>query len=280
MRRTSASLIALTLLASAADAARSAERGLTVITSGSEQALQLGETVLSRPFGAQLVDSMAIVGRYGARAERLWIVQGTAGATCPARYVVVSAKSGQPPIVSAPFGTCGTGVRAQPSGGGLLLSVAPLAPGAAPSRYMFRNGGVTPLDGTATVAVTQAAQQTVRCRNPGDMAALDGTAFEYELDRALPAAYRTSGSVRRAEIAPTALHEMVAGLACLASWPGGGRPVTRAATPLFASKRYGAASFAALDRIAGATNSEPGLRASARYLYGEMRYRVGAREPL
>jgi hypothetical protein len=56
--------------------------------------------------------------------------------------------------------------------------------------------------------------------------------------------------------------------------------VYKAATPLFASKRYGTASFATLDRIAGATNSEAALRASARILSAQMRYFVAKREPL
>lgn len=252
---------------------------LAVVTSGSEQALKLGDTLLSRPFGAELVDTIAVVGRYGTRAEPLYVVEGTAGATCAARYVVVSARSGQPPVVSAPFGTCVKGIAVRQTVRGIEMQLTPSSSGGA-SRFAYADGALRPLDAPTIAADGIAAPQTLRCRNPGDMAGLDGDAFEAQLEETLPAAYRTSGAVRRAEIAPSALHEMVAGLACLATWPGAGDAVHKAATPLFASRRYGTASFATLDRIAGATNSEAALRASARILSAQMRYQLGRREPL
>ncbi|QJU59886.1 hypothetical protein HL653_20975 [Sphingomonas sp. AP4-R1] len=260
-------------------AKRPAAPALTVVTSGSEQALKLGETLLSRPFGADLIDSMTVIGRYGTAAEPLYVVEGTAGATCAARYVVVAARAGQPPVLSAPFGTCAKGISVRQGLHGLEMQLIP-GTGTEPTLYAYANGAVRPLDARAEVADRIAPPQTLRCRNPGDMAGLDGDAFDAQLGETLPTAYRTDRAVRRAEIAPAALHEMVAGLACLAAWPGAGNAVFKAATPLFASKRYGTASFATLDRIAGATNSEAALRASARTLSAQMRYFVGKREPL
>jgi hypothetical protein len=281
MRALLLGLIAATALAAPGDAARTrrpAPPALTVVTSGSEQALKLGDTVLSRPFGANLVDSMAVVGSYGTAAERYYLVEGTAGATCAARYVVVAAKPGQPPIVSEPFGNCTKGISARPTARGLEMMLT--AGGTGASRFAYVNGAIRPLDLPPDAIDDIAAPQTVRCRNPGAMAGLDGAAFELELERTLPIAYRRASAVRRADIAADSLHEMVAGLACLSSWPGAGKMVFKAATPLFASKRYGAASFATLDRIAGATNSESALRASARNLSAQMRYFVGRQEPL
>ena len=55
-----------------------AQRKLTVISAGSEQALAAGKTVLSRPFGAQLVDRLAVVGSYPAGPTTYHLVRGDA----------------------------------------------------------------------------------------------------------------------------------------------------------------------------------------------------------
>ena len=90
----------------AAAPARRTPVGLTVVNAGSDQALRLGETTLSRPFGAQLVDRLTVVGRHALPGSRtLWLVRGDGGAECPARYVVVGTAPGEAPTVGTPFGT-------------------------------------------------------------------------------------------------------------------------------------------------------------------------------
>jgi hypothetical protein len=264
----------------AAKPARVADPELVVVTSGSEQALKLGETTLSRPFGAQLVDSLTIVGRYGSPIERFYLIEGAAGAACPARYVVVSAKRRQPPLVSSPLGGCGRNAQARLAGAGLMVTVSPGPDGMGAARYQYERGAVRSLDAPSPLANAQPAAPRFRCHNPSDLAALDGNVLEAELDRTLPADYRASRGLKRAEIDPRDLHQMVAGLACLATMPGGVNRISDAATPLFASRRYGDAAFASLDRLAGASNSDVGLRASARLFSAEMKYRVRRREPL
>lgn len=253
---------------------------LTVVTAGNEQGLKYGGTLLSRPFGAQLVDTIRIVGSYGSARERYYLVEGSAGANCPARYLIVTARPGQPPALSAPFGTCGIGATVRPSGGGLMITVAPGPTDRLPTRYAFGRAGLRQLDMPSRGAMVATGAPGLRCPAPVGPIATDAAATAAEFDRVLPTDYRSSKGLRQADIAPDELRGMVAGLACLSSVDASDSSVAEAAAPLFASKRYGAASFAALDQIASMPGSDPQMRASARAFSATMRYYVLRREAL
>ncbi len=260
--------------------ARTPRSELTVVTAGNEQGLKYGGTLLSRPFGAQLVDTIRIVGTYGSARERYYLVEGSAGANCPARYLIVTARPGQPPALSAPFGTCGIGATVRPSSGGLLITVAPGPTDRQPTRYVFGRAGLRQLDIPSRSAMAATGAPGLHCPAPHGPIATDAAATAVEFDRVLPADYRSSKGLHRAEIAPDELRAMVAELACLSSVDGSDPAVAKAAVPLFASKRYGDASFAALDQVAAMPGSDPQMRASARAFSATMRYYVLRREAL
>lgn len=246
---------------------------LRVVTSGSEEALALGKTTLSRPFGALLVDHMRIIGAYRSAGELYYLVEGTAGATCPARYLIVTSRAGQSPAISAPFGTCGMGATVRRDARGLIVSVAPGPADRQPVRYFYGRGGLRQIDMPRT-----AAALLHRCPAAAQLGSNAGLAAE--LDRILPPDYRTASGIRRAQIGPDQLREMLAHMACLASDPDAEPVIPKAATALFVSKRYGETSFAILDDLASTPASDPQLRASARAFAATMHYYVGRHEPL
>jgi hypothetical protein len=249
---------------------------LIVVPAGSEQALKSGKALISRPFGAQLVDRLSIDGRYSAGKDRLYLVRGTAGTDCPARYLIVAQRPGEAPAVSAPFGTCGAGAAGRIVGGKLIVTVA-AAPGSTGSiRYVYDEGVVRPLDSASAIAAT-ASPVPVTCRTY--QPATDGTVADM-VDRRLPDAYRHAGELRRTDIAPDTMRDMVADLACLATLPEGKDLVPRSATAMFASRRHGEAAYAALDQVARAPQTAPDLRAAVRSLSAQMHYYVARRSPL
>ena len=84
-------LLAAPLLLSAGGTAQAADQRAMVVSAGSEQAIKLGKTVISRPFGAELVDHLAVVGSYSVQGARLHLIRGKGGSDCPARYAVIAA---------------------------------------------------------------------------------------------------------------------------------------------------------------------------------------------
>jgi len=270
--------LCLAAVCAGSSVARTPQSELTVVTAGNEQGLKYGGTLLSRPFGAQLVDTIRIVGTYGSARERFYLVEGSAGANCPARYLIVTARPGQPPALSAPFGTCGIGATVRPSGGGLMITVAPGPTDRLPIRYLFGRAGLRQLDLPSHSLTIAAGAPGLHCPAPHGTIATDFAATEF--DRVLPVYYRSSGNLRHAEIAPDTLRAMVASLACLSSIDGEDPTVAKAAVALFASKRYGDASFAALDQVASMPGSDPQMRASARAFSATMHYFVLRREAL
>jgi hypothetical protein len=87
-------------------------------------------------------------------------------------------------------------------------------------------------------------------------------------------------ALKKAEIAPDDLRRLVTGLACFSTWPGADKIVPQAATPLFASKRYGDASFAALETVSQTPGIDAGVVAAVRQFGAEMHYYVGRRTSL
>jgi hypothetical protein len=272
--------LCLAAVSAGSSLARTPRSELTVVTAGNEQGLKYGGTLLSRPFGAQLVDTSRIVGSYGSARERYYLVEGSAGANCPARYLIVTARPGQPPALSAPFGTCGIGATVRPSSSGLMITVAPGPTDRLPTRYSFGRAGLRQLDLPSRGAMVATGAPGLHCPAPHGPIATDPAAMAFEFDRVLPADYRSSRGLHRAEIAPDELRAMVAALACFSSVDASDPTVAKAAVPLFASKRYGDASFAALDQVASTPGSDPQMRASARAFSATMRYYVLRREAL
>ena len=86
--------------------------------------------------------------------------------------------------------------------------------------------------------------------------------------------------LKKVAIAPDDLRRLVTGLACFSTWPGADKMVPQAATPLFASKRYGDASFAALETVSQTPGVDAGVVAAVRQFGAEMRYYVGRRTAL
>lgn len=102
----------------------------------------------------------------------------------------------------------------------------------------------------------------------------EGTRGGAELAAAWPLDWNRRGRLAQTELAGTELRRVVAALACTASWPGEEARVLALATPLFASKRHGAAAFAALDGLARSTTAPGPVRASAHGLRARLRHAV------
>lgn len=280
-------------LASPADAARKrvarkpAAPDITIINAGSEQAVSLGKTVFSRPFGAQLVDRISVAASYPGRATSYYLIRGDATGDCPTRYVVIERTGATEPVIGEPFGTCATGARGEASRAGFVVRMAATAAGGPPVRFRYEAGKMRLLDAMPAAAVADArgnigfaARQASACRTPaaGDRSAQASLIADFE--RNYPAEFRREKRLKRAVISPDELRATVTGLACLSRWPGAEKVVPDVATPLFASERYGRAAFEMVQSIARDSNSDANLRSAVRAFGTEMSYRVDRREPL
>ena len=243
---------------------------LAVVPQGGEQALQYGPTILPRPFGGELVDTLSIIGRYQAGRDTLFLVRGSGGASCPSRYVVVAPSRGGTPLITSPFGTCalaaGRVVRGQ-----LIVAMNANVAGGPAIRYAYVGGQMRPLD--APPPQTAAADTT--CRSYDQAGPVGQDAMLAEFDRTFPDQFRHGSQLKKVAIAPDDLRRLVTGLACFSTWPGADRIVPKAATPLFASKRYGDASFAALETISQTPGVDAGGVAAVRQVGAEMCYYGG-----
>jgi hypothetical protein len=268
-------LAAVATLAVSADAAprrRPAPAQIEVVSAGADQALRLGDQTLSRPFGAQLVDRVVVVSRHALPGSRTaWLVRGEGGADCPARYVVVSRRAAEAPSVTAPFGTCSPGATARTARGDLLVTMPDAA--GPPVSFAWAGGAMRPIGSAAMLLAAAPTACSADAQRSPEL-------LDAALAETLPLDLRRRGGIRRAELDGEVLEGTVADLACLAAWPGGDPKVRKAATPLFASKRYGAAAFAALDNVARTPGTDTALRAAVRTFSAQMYYAVGSREPI
>ncbi len=276
-------LLAAPLLLSAGGAAFAADQKATVISAGSEQAIKLGKTVISRPFGAELVDRLSVVGSYTLQGARLHLIRGKAGAECPARYAVIVTRPGQEPVVTEAFGTCSAAARPQLRRGVFTVAMPATAAGGPLVRYHYANGRMHAPAAALTrgagmiapAAPTASPCKSANAVDPADQArALD--AFE----QGWPKAYRRTGSLKRVALGQSELRRVVTDLACMSSWPIGERRVPELATPLFRSERHRAAAFAALESIQRDPDTDANLKAVARSFSAEMRYRIALDPPL
>jgi len=251
-----------------------------VVGAGSEQALKIGRVTVQRPFGAELVDRLVLVGSYRVGGRRVHLVRGDANGACPSRFVFLAEQPGGQPVPGTPFGTCNGRAVVRSAAGALLVTVdelpgtVPLAPGAPPPVRRFAYDGATlrPLD-------RPPAGQGPDCVPPARVGAVEQAETIAAFEREFPREFGSRGQLNRVAIAPDEMRSVVTALACLAPWPAGERRVPRAAVPLFAS-RHGPAAFAALESVAEDPSSGPYLRASARGLKAEMSYYLSRREPL
>lgn len=273
-------LVAATFSVTAADArtpraGRPLRPTLAVVPQGNELALQYGPTILPRPFGGELVDTLSIIGRYQIGRDTLFLVRGSGGASCPSRYVVVAPSRGGTPLITSPFGTCAL-AEARVTGGRLVVAMNASVAGGPALRYAYIDGRMHPLD--AAPPQTTAADTTCHSYDQAGPAGQDAMLAEF--DRTFPDQFRHMSELKKVAIAPDDLRRLVTGLACFSTWPGADRIVPQAATPLFASKRYGDASFAALETVSQTPGVDAGVVAAVRQFGAEMRYYVGRRTSL
>lgn len=278
---------AFTAPAAAQNPQKASSHEIAVVTSGSEQALQVGGAVLSRPFGAQLVDRLSVVGSYRVGGRTYHLVRGDAAGDCPARYVVITREADGAPAPTEPFGTCSMGARGRVSRGAFIVTMPATAAGGPLVRFRYDQGTMRLIDAMPAAAVARAggapgfaAREASSCRAPTATDPVDQAAVLADFQRSYPAEFRKISTLKHTEIAPDELRATVTGLACLARWPGAEEIVPEMATPLFASKRYGPAAFASIDTIAKDPTSDVNLRAAVRAFGAEMLYRVDRREPL
>ncbi|TGX52222.1 hypothetical protein E5A73_15585 [Sphingomonas gei] len=276
-------LLAAPLLLSAGGAALAADQKVTVVSAGSEQAIKLGKTVISRPFGAELVDHLSVVGSYTLRDARLHLIRGKSGVECPARYAVIVARPGQEPVVTESFGTCSAAARPQLRRGVFTVAMPATATGGPLVRYHYANGrmhapAAALTQGAGTIGAAAPLASVCRSANaidPADQAqALD------TFERDWPKAYRRAGTLKRVQLGQSEMRRLVTDLACMSSWPIGERRVPELATPLFRSQRHREAAFAALESIQRDPDTEANLKAVARSFSAEMRYRIALDPPL
>lgn len=280
MRR-SALLLLSALLASPAAAQ---VRDASVVSAGSEEALRWGKTLVTRPFGAELVDRLVIADTERQRDRSYVLLRGDVGGACPARYVLVTRENDSGPRISDTFGTCSPDARLRLVRGVPEVSMPATAIGGPAVRFRYDDGRIALIDARPVAAEGMVAGYAPRapadCRVAGRTDAATQQSIIADFERTYPAAYRRMSHLKRTEIAPDELRDTVVGLACLATWPGAEEVVPRTATPLFASKRHGPAAFAALDAVAQDPRSDANLRASVRAFSAEMLFRVDRREPL
>ncbi len=280
----SISVVAMAAAAALPAQAQRVER-ISVVPSGAEQALRLGDAVLARPFGAQLVDRIAVVGSYRAQGRTYHLIRGEAAGDCPARFVVVTRTAeGAAPATTEPFGTCSAAARVQAGARDFIVSMPATVAGGAAVRFRYDQGAMRAIDPLPTATAAAAAATPVApeasCRSAASVDPSGQAEALAEFEQQYPADYRRLKTLKRTQIAPDDLRTTVVGLACLARWPGAQDVVPRAATPLFASKRHGPAAFAVIDTIATDPASDANLRAAVRAFGAEMLYRVDRREPL
>lgn len=280
-------LVAVASAATGASAKTEPKSRIAVVSAGSDQALALGKTVLSRPFGAQLVDRLSVVDTYRTRAGTFHLIRGDAAGECPVRYLVVFQSGGNAPVASEPFGTCAAGGRGAVTRAGFVVTMPATVAGGPPVRFGYESGRMRLLDARPAAGIVSAdgragfaARQASTCRTPTSADAGTQAAVLAEFDRNYPAEYRSPKLLKHTEIAADELRATVTGLACLSRWPGAERVVPEAAVPLFASKRYGPTAFRLVETIARDAASDVNLRAAVRAFGTEMTYRVDRREPL
>lgn len=264
-------------------AAQAADQKAVVVSAGSEQAIRLGKTVISRPFGAELVDRLAVVGSYPMKGARLHLIRGSGGAQCPARYAVIVTRTGHEPQIGQSFGTCSAAAQPRLRRGEFTVAMPATAKGGPLVRFHYANGRMqapAPVltQGAGTMAPARAPASVCKSANAVDP--VDQSRALDAFERDWPKAYRRTGTLKRVTLGQSEMRALVTDLACMASWPIGERRVPELATPLFRSERHRTAAFAALESIQKDPGTDANLKAVARSFSAEMRYRIALDPPL
>ena len=242
---------------------------LEVVQAGSEDILRFGSNTVARPFGGELVDTLSIIGRQRVDDSDVFLVRGSRGADCPARYVAITTRTGAEASVSQPFGTCAE-ITASENQGGRLSVTMPDAAGAA-ATYVYDSGEMRALTPTTVAqAGTEAAPSTCRLYGAPGTTPEEGKAMLASFERDFPYELRKQGRAEKATLTYEDLQRLVAGMACLSSWPGADPLVPRTARPLFRSKRFGGDAFAALDAMARAPDTSEPMRVALRSFAARM----------
>lgn len=267
---------------------------LVVSQVNGEPVLRFGTDVITRPFGATLVDRVDVVGSYALPDGRAFLVRGTTTAPCPVHYLIVQAQGGLP-RPSAPFGTCADGARARLSRGILRVTVPSGSLEVPSAVFAYSGGRITPVavptPGPSTMTSGSAALPAPDpiaawagqsgCPSVSRAAAVGASEqLMTSFDQHYPADWRRRGRLEKVVLEPDELRRVVTGLACLSTWPAADPAVPRAAVPLFASKRHGRLAFELLDGVARDAIVPSDVRAAARSFHAEMRFRVDRREPI
>ncbi|AQR73339.1 hypothetical protein BXU08_06485 [Sphingomonas sp. LM7] len=269
-------LLAAPLLLSAGGTALAADQKATVVSAGSEQAIKLGSTVISRPFGVELVDHLAVVGSYTVQGARLHLIRGKSGSDCPARYAVIVTQAGQAPRVTDAFGTCSAAAKPQLRRGVFSVAMPATTAGGPLVQYHYANGRMHARQAALTQGagiVGPAATASV-CRPAHSLDAAAQAAAIDSFERDFPRAYRRTGTLKKVTFGQGELRRLTTDLACMASWPAGERRVPELATPLFRSKQHREAAFAALESVQRDPEADANLKAVTRSFSAEMRYRA------
>jgi hypothetical protein len=270
-------MLAVPLLLTAGGALAAGQKA-TVVSAGSEQAIRVGKTIVSRPFGVELVDRLAVVGSYPVKGAQLHLIRGTSAGDCPARYAVIVARPGQAPQVGQSFGTCSTAAQPRLRRGEFTVAM-PASPAGGPLvQYLYANGRMHPrqaaiTQGVGIVGAATAPAPASVCRPAHSIDASAQAAAIDSFEHDWPKAYRRTGSLKKIAFSPSAMRRLTTDLACMASWPAGDRRIGALATPLFRSKHREAA-FAALDSVQRDPDADANLKAVTRSFSAEMRYRA------
>lgn len=211
-------------------------------------------------------------------------------AACPVQYQVVEGRPKTALRISRRFGTCVDGATAALVPGGMVVSM-PAGPARADTvAYRYAAGRIVataaPLPAPPPIIATIATPdrrgfRLATWRAPAACAAiaraevgLPADAYLGELRRTWPRDWQTRGRIGDQPFDTAALRALVTDLSCLSALPGGEAVVVEIARPLFASRRHGRAAFEQLDEVARGSAVDPAIRAAARVLHAQMRFRV------
>ncbi|TRW17377.1 hypothetical protein [Glacieibacterium frigidum] len=211
-------------------------------------------------------------------------------AACPVQYQVVEARGAAPLRLSRRFGSCVDGATARLADGGVVVTMpaGPARPETIAYRYAAgRLEAVAAVQPPRPPVVVQVVKQDRRgfrvtaWTAPPACAAIaraepgvPADVYLADLRRTWPRDWQTRGRLGDQPFETAALRSLVTDLSCLSALPGGESVVIETARPLFASRRHGRAAFEQLDEVARGSTVDPAIRAAARQLHAQMRFRI------
>lgn len=168
------------------------------------------------------------------------------------RYVVLTI-AGTRSVATPPFGTCSSRARLLLERGRVVVrmpgfsNVGPAGPEQQFYLEADRMASTVP-DPDAPTMGNLSYAPSFECTAGASPTAADAMLAAFEAD--YPKALVDPATVELQQLAPATLQRIVADLGCLAGQVGGDAFIPEQAVALFASRRHGAAAFAALDVLA------------------------------